>query len=90
LDKELKTKQKELEQLKNSDRDIDEHINDEKRNTDKYEVRLRNAQNKLDESTKRQNDIGVPPDGLDKYKDIPVKQVNFFILNQKFYMMNIL
>ncbi len=90
MDKELKTKQKELEQLKNSDRDIDEHINDEKRNTDKYEVRLRNAQNKLDESTKRQNDIGVPPDGLDKYKDIPVKQVNFFILNQKFYMMNIL
>ena len=31
----------------------------------------------LDESTKRQNDIGVPPDGLDKYKDIPTKQVDF-------------
>jgi len=75
LDKELKNKQKELEQLKNSDRDVDEHINEEKRNTDKYEVKLRNAQNELDESTKRQNDIGVPPDGLDKYKDIPTKQL---------------
>ncbi|CAF3556883.1 unnamed protein product [Rotaria sp. Silwood1] len=75
LDKELKNKQKELEQLKNSNKDIDEHINEEKRNTDKYEVKLRNAQNKLDESTKRQNDIGVPPDGLDKYKDIPIKQL---------------
>ncbi|CAF0819204.1 unnamed protein product [Adineta ricciae] len=75
LDKELKTKQKELEKFKNSDRDIDEHINEEKRNSDKYEVKLRNAQNKLDESTKRQNDIGVPPDGLDKYRDIPIKQL---------------
>ncbi|CAF1356095.1 unnamed protein product [Rotaria sordida] len=46
LDKELKNKQKELEQLKNSNRDIDEHINEEKRNADKYEVKLRNAQNK--------------------------------------------
>ncbi|CAF3513648.1 unnamed protein product [Rotaria sp. Silwood1] len=62
-------------QLKNSNKDIDEHINEEKRNTDKYEVKLRNAQNKLDESAKRQNDIGVPPDGLDKYKDIPIKQL---------------
>ena len=34
----------------------------------------------LDESTKRQNDIGVPPDGLEKYKDIPTKQVNINIL----------
>jgi chromosome segregation ATPase len=50
LDKELKNKQKELEQLKNSDRDIDEHINEEKRNTDKYEVKLRNAQNKVTKS----------------------------------------
>ncbi|CAF1287084.1 unnamed protein product [Rotaria sordida] len=75
LDKELKNKQKELEQLKNSNRDIDEHINEEKRNADKYEVKLRNAQNKLDESTKRQNEIGVPPDGLDKYKNIPVKEL---------------
>jgi hypothetical protein len=33
--------------FKNSDRDIDEHINEEKRNTDKYEVKLRNAQNKV-------------------------------------------
>ncbi len=33
--------------FQNSDRDIDEHINEEKRNTDKYEVRLRNAQNKV-------------------------------------------
>lgn len=33
--------------LQNSDRDIDEHINEEKRNTDKYEVKLRNAQNKV-------------------------------------------
>ncbi|CAF3493954.1 unnamed protein product [Rotaria socialis] len=75
LDRELKAKQKELEQLKNSDKDIDERINEEKRNTDKYEVKLRNAQNKLDESTKRQNDIGVPPDGLEKYKEIPTKQL---------------
>ncbi|CAF0914435.1 unnamed protein product [Adineta ricciae] len=75
LDRELKSKQKELEQLKNSDKDIDEHINEEKRNTDKYEVKLRNAQNKLDESTKRQNNIGVPPDGLEKYKDISIKQL---------------
>jgi hypothetical protein len=45
----------------------------------------------LDESTKRQNDIGVPPDGLDKYKDIPTKQVNFlfFLINYFFYMKNI-
>ncbi len=33
--------------FKNSDKDIDEHINEEKRNTDKYEVKLRNAQNKV-------------------------------------------
>ena len=33
--------------LKNSDKDIDERINEEKRNTDKYEVKLRNAQNKV-------------------------------------------
>lgn len=34
--------------FQNSDKDIDEHINEEKRNTDKYEVKLRNAQNKVE------------------------------------------
>lgn len=70
LDRELKSKQKELEQSKvnhgldtfsrwwgrcfqNSDKDIDERINEEKRNTDKYEVKLRNAQNKVNRFVQR-------------------------------------
>lgn len=36
--------------VKNSDKDIDEHVNEEKRNNDKYEVKLRNAQNKVNYS----------------------------------------
>ncbi|CAF0926173.1 unnamed protein product [Didymodactylos carnosus] len=75
VDKELKTKQKQLEQLRSSDKDFDEKINEEKRNADKYEVRLRQAQMKLDDATKRSNDIGVPPDGLDKYKGQNVKHL---------------
>ena len=36
---------------------------------------IQTSLSKLDESTKRQNNIGVPPDGLEKYKDISIKQV---------------
>ncbi|CAF1567672.1 unnamed protein product, partial [Didymodactylos carnosus] len=83
IDKELRTKQKELEQVRTSDKDFDEKVNEEKRNVDKYEIRLRQAQMKkkaLDQFLQYSDErdkLATRKDEIDEaHRDFDSDQVN--------------